>query len=120
MANRLSAPRTEIPVLANDPGFAGRTLMLAALYLPWFLDLASTPRAILHKRHQWLLATLVCTSRNVTFVRILPIRFQLEAGPITPGTIFPVEFHATLTPRAMSWHSTDGISRGIINTAPGT
>ena len=63
-----SAPGTEIPVFLDDAPFAGAALVLIALYFPWSLNLAATPRAVTHEWHQWFPTALTSAFGQIALI----------------------------------------------------
>jgi hypothetical protein len=102
--NRLPAPGTKIPKLAGDSPFAGVTSFLVHRKSPRLSNFCATPWTVAHEGHHWFSATSVGTLRRIPLVRIETIGFGNEAGPVAPGTVIPVHFHAALATRTIRRH----------------
>ena len=87
-----AAPTTILPKPRGNAPVTLGTSFTVARYVPLFLYLGLTPRAIAHKTHEPFAAFLVVTSSNIAFVRVFSFALDLEARAKTPSTIGPLWF----------------------------
>src|SRR5690606_19265284 len=83
-------------------------------------DLRVAPRAITHERHQRAAAPRILAVVRVAAIRVRAARLHLEARPVAPGAVLPVELRAPVTARARRRERRLELVERLVRAAPGT